>query len=86
MLSCHQVGVGEVFHVGLIGDVVGTHFFGDDCLLSKAGLEAGRFKCGFMLEIQVGDHEIRDEVVPCLVDGCTLSPVSACVFHLAILK
>ena len=86
MLSCHQVGVGEVFHVGLIGDVVGTHLFGDDCLFSEVGLEAGRFRCGFILEIQVGGLEIRDEVGPRLVVGCTSSPVSACVFHLARLK
>ena len=86
LLGCRQVGVGKVSHVGLIGDVVGTHFFSDDCLLSEVVLEAGRFRCGFMPEIQVGVLEIRDKVGPCLVLGCMLLSVSECVFHLVRLK
>ena len=86
LFSCLQVDLGEVFHVGLIGDVAGTYFFGDDCLFREVGLEANRFRCGFMLNIQVGGLEIRDEVVPRLVIGRTLSPVLACVFNLARLK
>ena len=72
--------------MGLIGNVVGKHFFDEDCLLSKVGLEDSRFRYGFVLEIQVSALEIRDKVGPRLVVGCTLSPVLVCIFHLARLK
>ena len=86
MISIGVVASHLHFHVGLIGDVAGTYFFGDNCLFREVGLEANRFRCGFMLNIQVGGLEIRDEVVPRLVIGRTLSPVLACVFNLARLK